>query len=55
MRQIGAGDTSCLLTIYVTTIYPTEVRINGKWIKVENQRMDARSQLLTPHWSLGTV
>lgn len=25
---------------YVTTIYPTEVRINGKWIKVENQRMD---------------
>jgi len=25
---------------YVTTIYPTEVRINGKWIKVQNQRMD---------------
>jgi len=25
---------------YVTTIYPTEVRINGEWIKVENQRMD---------------
>ena len=25
---------------YVTTIYPTEVRINGEWIKVQNQRMD---------------
>jgi lysine-ketoglutarate reductase/saccharopine dehydrogenase-like protein (TIGR00300 family) len=25
---------------YVTTIYPTEVRVNGQWIKVENQRMD---------------
>jgi lysine-ketoglutarate reductase/saccharopine dehydrogenase-like protein (TIGR00300 family) len=25
---------------YVSTIYPTEVRINGKWIKVQNQRMD---------------
>ena len=25
---------------YVTTIYPTEVRINGEWVKVYNQRMD---------------
>lgn len=25
---------------YVTTIYPTEVRINGEWVKVQNQRMD---------------
>ncbi len=25
---------------YVTTIYPTEVRVNGQWIKVQNQRMD---------------
>ncbi|MHC5827952.1 MAG: TIGR00300 family protein, partial [Nostoc sp.] len=25
---------------YVSTIYPTEVRINGLWVKVENQRMD---------------
>jgi lysine-ketoglutarate reductase/saccharopine dehydrogenase-like protein (TIGR00300 family) len=25
---------------YVTTIYPTEVRINGEWIRLENQRMD---------------
>ncbi len=25
---------------YVTTIYPTEVRVNGKWVQVENQRMD---------------
>ena len=25
---------------YVSTIYPTEVRINGTWIKVDAQRMD---------------
>ena len=25
---------------YVTTIYPTEVRINGLWVRVRNQRMD---------------
>lgn len=25
---------------YVTTIYPTEVRVNCQWVKVENQRMD---------------
>lgn len=25
---------------YVTTIYPTEVRINGQWIRLQNQRMD---------------
>jgi lysine-ketoglutarate reductase/saccharopine dehydrogenase-like protein (TIGR00300 family) len=25
---------------YVSTIYPTEVRVNGQWLKVENQRMD---------------
>ena len=25
---------------YVTTIYPTEVRVDGEWIKVHNQRMD---------------
>jgi lysine-ketoglutarate reductase/saccharopine dehydrogenase-like protein (TIGR00300 family) len=25
---------------YVTTIYPTEVRVNDQWIKVQNQRMD---------------
>lgn len=25
---------------YVSTIYPTEVRVNGEWIKVQNQRMD---------------
>ncbi|MGB3405630.1 MAG: TIGR00300 family protein [Microcoleaceae cyanobacterium] len=25
---------------YVTTIYPTEVRVNNQWIKVQNQRMD---------------
>lgn len=25
---------------YVTTIYPTEVRIQGQWMRVQNQRMD---------------
>ncbi|OUL30358.1 TIGR00300 family protein [Nostoc sp. 106C] len=25
---------------YVSTIYPTEVRIKGQWVKVQNQRMD---------------
>ncbi|MCL1470543.1 TIGR00300 family protein [Argonema antarcticum] len=25
---------------YVTTIYPTEVRVNSQWVKVQNQRMD---------------
>ncbi|BAU06599.1 bifunctional arginine dihydrolase/ornithine cyclodeaminase [Fischerella sp. NIES-3754] len=25
---------------YVSTIYPTEVRINGEWVIVQNQRMD---------------
>jgi lysine-ketoglutarate reductase/saccharopine dehydrogenase-like protein (TIGR00300 family) len=25
---------------YVTTIYPTEVRVQDQWIKVQNQRMD---------------
>jgi len=25
---------------YVSTIYPTEVRINGEWVKVQSQRMD---------------
>ncbi|KOP23692.1 LOR/SDH bifunctional protein [Hapalosiphon sp. MRB220] len=25
---------------YVSTIYPTEIRINGEWVMVQNQRMD---------------
>lgn len=25
---------------YVTTIYPTEVRVAGEWVRVQNQRMD---------------
>ncbi|AVZ30411.1 TIGR00300 family protein [Nodularia spumigena] len=25
---------------YVSTIYPTEVRIDGEWVRVQNQRMD---------------
>jgi len=31
---------ACLLMTSMSPIYPTEVRINGEWIKVENQRMD---------------
>ena len=26
---------------YVTTIYPTEVRVNDRWVRVQGQRMDA--------------
>jgi lysine-ketoglutarate reductase/saccharopine dehydrogenase-like protein (TIGR00300 family) len=26
---------------YSTTIYPTEVRLNGQWVKLQGQRMDA--------------
>ena len=25
---------------YVTTIYPTEVRVNGSWVRIQGQRMD---------------
>ncbi len=25
---------------YVTTIYPTEVRVNGRWLRISGQRMD---------------
>jgi lysine-ketoglutarate reductase/saccharopine dehydrogenase-like protein (TIGR00300 family) len=25
---------------YVSTIYPTEVRVSGQWVRVQNQRMD---------------
>lgn len=25
---------------YVTTIYPTEVRVKGQWVRLQNQRMD---------------
>lgn len=35
---------------YVTTIYPTEVRVNGEWIKVQHQRMDGAIALIeNPH------
>lgn len=32
---------------YVSTIYPTEVRVNGQWLKVENQRMDGAIAIST--------
>ena len=31
---------------YVSTIYPTEVRINGEWVKVRSQRMDGAIAVL---------
>ncbi|GAX40647.1 hypothetical protein NIES4075_16130 [Tolypothrix sp. NIES-4075] len=35
---------------YVSTIYPTEVRINGQWVKVLSQRMDgAIAVIQTPN------
>lgn len=38
---------------YVTTIYPTEVRVNCEWVKVENQRMDAAIAVFdTPNGSV---
>jgi lysine-ketoglutarate reductase/saccharopine dehydrogenase-like protein (TIGR00300 family) len=36
VTQSGVGPDN----FYVTTIYPTEVRINGTWVRVQNQRMD---------------
>ena len=38
---------------YVTTIYPTEVRIDGEWIKVQNQRMDGA--IAITHTPAGSV
>jgi lysine-ketoglutarate reductase/saccharopine dehydrogenase-like protein (TIGR00300 family) len=38
---------------YVTTIYPTEVRIDGQWIKVLQQRMDGA--IAVTHTSAGSV
>jgi lysine-ketoglutarate reductase/saccharopine dehydrogenase-like protein (TIGR00300 family) len=43
---------------YVTTIYPTEVRVNCQWVRVQNQRMDgaivvsATADGMTAHCSL---
>ena len=32
---------------YVSTIYPTEIRVNGEWLKVQNQRMDGAIAIST--------
>lgn len=40
MAGVGPDD------FYVTTIYPTEVRINGQWVRVQNQRMDGAIAVL---------
>jgi lysine-ketoglutarate reductase/saccharopine dehydrogenase-like protein (TIGR00300 family) len=36
VKQAGVAPDD----FYVTTIYPTQVRVNGEWVKVEGQRMD---------------
>jgi lysine-ketoglutarate reductase/saccharopine dehydrogenase-like protein (TIGR00300 family) len=36
VTQVGVAPDD----FYVTTIYPTEVRVNCEWVKVQNQRMD---------------
>ncbi|MGK7875995.1 MAG: TIGR00300 family protein [Xenococcaceae cyanobacterium] len=38
---------------YVTTIYPTEVRVNCEWVKVQNQRMDGA--IVASHTPDGSV
>lgn len=38
--QAVAQDGVAPEEFYVTTIYPTEVRVGGKWLRVEEQRMD---------------
>jgi lysine-ketoglutarate reductase/saccharopine dehydrogenase-like protein (TIGR00300 family) len=37
VNQMGVAPED----FYVTTIYPTEIRINCEWVRVTNQRMDA--------------
>ena len=37
VTQVGVAPDD----FYVSTIYPTEVRVNGEWIGVQQQRMDA--------------
>ncbi|NER07320.1 MAG: hypothetical protein F6K17_34500, partial [Okeania sp. SIO3C4] len=42
-KNVGGSYQRKLLTsddFYVSTIYPTEVRVKGQWIRVQNQRMD---------------
>ena len=37
VTQVGVSPDD----FYVTTIYPTEVRVQGEWVRVRGQRMDA--------------
>jgi lysine-ketoglutarate reductase/saccharopine dehydrogenase-like protein (TIGR00300 family) len=39
--EVVAMDGVAPDDFYVTTIYPTEVRVNCEWVKVQGQRMDA--------------
>jgi lysine-ketoglutarate reductase/saccharopine dehydrogenase-like protein (TIGR00300 family) len=38
---------------YVTTIYPSEVRVNCQWVRVENQRMDGA--IVVSHSQEGSI
>lgn len=38
---------------YVTTIYPTEVRVNCEWVRVRNQRMDGA--IVVRHGAAGPI
>lgn len=40
ITEIAPMDGVAPDDFYVTTIYPTEVRVNCKWVLVQNQRMD---------------
>ncbi len=48
VTQAGVAPSS----FYATTIYPTDVRVKGKWLRVSGQRMDAvivvRQESLNP-------
>jgi lysine-ketoglutarate reductase/saccharopine dehydrogenase-like protein (TIGR00300 family) len=39
--EVVARDSVAPDDFYVTTIYPTEVRVDCEWVRVQNQRMDA--------------
>src|SRR5690606_36455789 len=38
--QVASIDGVAPDEFYVTTIYPTEVRVGGRWLRVQHQRMD---------------
>jgi lysine-ketoglutarate reductase/saccharopine dehydrogenase-like protein (TIGR00300 family) len=45
VQQVGVAPDD----FYVTTIYPTEVRLAGEWVRVERQRMDGAIVVSAQH------